>query len=283
MTRKTVAVCADDYGASEGVDAAILELARAGRLSAFTCLVNGARWPTAAAAATMAMRDLPERIEVGLHLDFTEGTPCSAELARHWPSLPSLPALMLRAALGRLPLAAVRAEVRAQHAAFVDAFGRAPDFIDGHQHVHHLPGLRDVVLEFASACPLRPPLRATGRVCGPGHRIKCALIEASGGRALMRELRRRGWPHNVALLGVYDFGARDYRSLMRGWLASAPVRGALLLCHPARAAEPDDPIGPARVRELAYLASPAFGADLAEAGVVLGAAWLPVSESSSGG
>ena len=57
---------------------------------------------------------------------------------------------------------------------------------------------------------------------------------------------------------------------MRAWLRAVPD-GALLFCHPALG-DPDagDPIAAARQREMAYLASPDFAADLAEAGVSLG-------------
>jgi len=59
-------VCADDYGLESGVDAAIVELAKNGRLSATGCLVNAAGFVHSVAA----LKDLP--IDLGLHLNFTE-------------------------------------------------------------------------------------------------------------------------------------------------------------------------------------------------------------------
>ncbi|MDE2277411.1 MAG: ChbG/HpnK family deacetylase, partial [Burkholderiales bacterium] len=47
MTR-TLALCADDYGLAPAIDHGILGLLAAGRLSALSCLVNGAAWPAAA-------------------------------------------------------------------------------------------------------------------------------------------------------------------------------------------------------------------------------------------
>ena len=266
---RTLALCADDFGLAPGIDRTVLALAVRGRLNAISCLVNYARWADAGAA----LRGLPRDVEVGLHLNLTEGAPRSAALARDWPALPALPRLIANAHLRRLPHAALRDEVQAQIDAFAAVVGRAPDFIDGHQHVHHLPGVRQLVLEAASALTPRPPLRATGRVCGPGFAVKRALIEATGGRALVRSLRQRAWLHNAALLGVYDFRAEDYGALMRGWLANVPAQGALLFCHPGDPADPGDPIGSARLREAAYLGSDAFERDLRDAGVVLGAVW----------
>jgi chitin disaccharide deacetylase len=120
----------------------------------------------------------------------------------------------------------------------------------------------------------RPALRSTGRLLGPGFAFKRFVIECSGGRALRRELTRRGVRHNVSLLGAYDFTTADYRGLMRRWLAQLPREGGMLFCHPAEVAGAGDAIGEARVRELAYLESETFAADLAEAQVTLGQSWV---------
>ena len=31
---------------------------------------------------------------------------------------------------------------------FIEATGKTPDFVDGHQHVHQFPVIRDVLVEF---------------------------------------------------------------------------------------------------------------------------------------
>lgn len=268
MTR-TVAICADDFGLAPPVSYGIAELAHQGRLNAVSCLVTRAHWPADAAL----LAGLPPEVQLGLHFNLTQGEPASAALRDHWLRLPALPALMLRAALSALPRAALAHEWRAQWQRFVTATGRIPDFIDGHQHVHHLPGVREIVLEAALASGAA--VRNTGRVAGPGYAFKRRVIERSGGRALQRELVARGIAHNAVLIGVYDFDARDYRALVRAWLAALPGEGALLMCHPARGAvaSDDDTIAEARGREAAYLASREFLDDLAGAGVSLGPAW----------
>jgi predicted glycoside hydrolase/deacetylase ChbG (UPF0249 family) len=269
MTR-SVALCADDFGLGPGICAGIVELAQRGRLSAVSCLVGAPAWREQAPR----LGDMPASVQRGLHFSLTQGEPASTALQRVWPRLPSLPSLLLEAALGRLPVAAIAQEWRAQWDAFLAAVGRAPDFVDGHQHVHHLPGVRQVVLDAAAAAGIA--VRNTGRVAGPGFAFKRLVIERSGGRALERLLRARGIAHNTVLAGVYDFAPRDYRELVRGWLAGAPAEGALLMCHPAAdgPALPGDAIAAARVREAHYLGSAQFVDDLAAAGVTVGRAWL---------
>ena len=261
-------LCADDFGLTPGIDRAIAGLVRAGRLSAFSCLSNGPAWP-ADASQVAALRG---PALVGLHFNLTEGRPLSPALARHWPQLPSLPRLLIESHLGRVPAAAVADELAAQWAAFVQASGCRPDFIDGHQHVHHLPGVRAGLLDFLQQHPV--PVRSTAYPAGPGGGLKRRVIAHSGGRALARALAQRGLPHNRLLLGAYDFQA-DYRPLMRAWLAQVPARGALLFCHPGQASPGDAPdaIAAARQREWAYLAGADFAQDLASAGVALAPRW----------
>ncbi len=270
---KILAICADDFGLSPGVCHAIVRLAARERLTAISCLVNTTHWR----ATAPMLRELPAAVDVGLHFNLTEGEPLSAELRRVWPRLPSLERLIAAAHLRALPSQALIWEFAAQRAAFVDASGRTPAFIDGHQHVHHLPGLRDTVLEGMG--PAATAVRNTGRVLGPGFALKRALIAGTGGRSLQRALQRRGIRHNAALLGVYDFVPGRYGEWMRGWLASAPADGGLLFCHPGDAdgSGAADAIAAARAAEADYLGGDAFAEDLRRAGVVLGSAWQRVT------
>ena len=268
---RVLMLCADDFGLDAGISIAIARLAHAGRLNAVSCLSAGAGW----AADAEWLRDMPAAVSLGLHFNLTHGQPLSRRLARVWPRLPSLARLTAQAHLGLLPRAALLAEFHAQFGAYVKALERPPNFIDGHQHVHHLPVVRNIILDAVEHIQPMPALRSTAPVQGSGAGIKRWLIERAGGLGLARELRRRVIPHNTALLGVYDFARTDYRALMQGWLASVPPEGALLMCHPGGVSSigARDPIGAARIRELNYLSSDDFTQDLAGAGVTLGTVW----------
>ena len=268
---RVLALCADDFGLSPGISAGIVRLAQSHRLTAIACITNSPHWVEQA----QRLQKLPDTVDVGLHINFTEGQPLSARLARRWPKLPSLPSLIARAHLHLLPQAEMRNEVHAQLRAFINAYGEPPRFIDGHQHVHHLPGLRDSILDMAEHVQPLPALRNTGRLLGPGSGFKRMLIERTGGRALTKALKQRVLAHNPVLLGAYDFDALDYGALMRGWLKKLPPEGGLVFCHPGlrEPGDPPDAIAAARSRELKYLASKDFMEDLTEADVVLGRVW----------
>jgi len=275
-TGRIVAVCADDVGLVDGIAETVTVLAAAGGLNAASCVTTAPGWRSAAAVLRIARAP----VALGLHFNLSEGAPLTSELRATWPTFPGLGRLLAGAALGALPAAAIAVEFRAQADAFADALGRAPEFIDGHQHVHALPGVRDAVLDAICSWPVAPAVRNTAHVCGPAASLKRRVIAASGGRALERALVARGVAHNAVLLGAYDFTTTDYRSLVQRWLATAPREGGLLFCHPGPATG-DDPIGEARRREADYLGSAAFAADLAAAGVTIGPAWA--KRSSSGG
>jgi predicted glycoside hydrolase/deacetylase ChbG (UPF0249 family) len=268
---RTLSVCADDFGLTPGISAAITRLARANCITAISCITNSPYWESSAPL----LGDLPDSVDVGLHINLTEGRPASTQLAALWPRLPALRVLLLRAHLHLLPLEALACEVRAQLAAFSAATGSSPCYLDGHQHVHHLPGLRDIVLEAAARLRPTPAIRNTGRVLGPGFGVKRWLIENTGAQALRRELARRGLAHNPVLLGAYDFQDPDYRGCMQRWLAALPAEGGLLFCHPGEVigGDPPDAIDAARKREMAYLESDAFALDRAAANVRLGRVW----------
>ena len=262
---KRVVLCADDYGVDAGIDAAIDELLRARRLSAVSCLVGGACWVEHGAALAAH----GEEVSVGLHLNLTWGRPLSAALARYWPRLPSLGTVLREAALRRLPSEAIAAELAAQWDRFCTVAGREPDHVDGHQHVHALPGVREVLVERLRARPWPPAVRSTAVVLGPGAHLKRAVLQLAGGRGLLRLLETGGLPHNTALAGAYDFGPGDFGTRMRAWLLALPHDGGWIFCHPGRPEALNDPIAAARRREAAYLGSDAFPRDLASAGFVL--------------
>lgn len=242
-----IILSADDYALNAEVDKAIVDLIGRGLLTAASCLVLSPRWPQ---AAKLLGADIRSRADIGLHLDFTE----FAQPARH-----RLPALITRAMTRTLPHRQLRDSIEVQLDRFEQGMGDAPDYIDGHQHVHQLPQIREAL--FA----------ALGRRYGgnapwirlanpPGKTPKETMIRLLGARKLAAKARKAGLPCSGRLLGVYGFDLDEqaYSRRLSQWLGQA-VRLApqtcALMCHPATSArQAEDPIGQARVREYEVLA-----------------------------
>ncbi len=246
---RDLVVCADDAGWDAPSDEAIMALASAGRVSAVSVLVHG---PNAAAWRGV---ELVDNASLGAHLELTwSATEGSNGLGR----------LIAQAYARRLPRAAVKRRLEDQLKRFEALFGRPPDFVDGHQHVHALPGVREPLLALLDeryAPADRPAVRVP--LARRWRGTKAALIGALGAGELDAELRRRAWPGNDDFAGAYDMGrAGDFRPRMRAWLATLRDHG-LIMVHPGVAGAVEH--GAARAEEAAYLSGPDWPDDLAAA------------------
>lgn len=272
---RPVILCADDFGLAPGVSDAIAELIDAGRLSATSAMTVSPAWRTHAAALRSVVARRPA--DVGLHLTLTDQPPLSAAaglaVAGH---LPPLRRLLPQALGGKLDAATLADELRAQLDAFEDVWGAPPDYVDGHQHVHVLPGVRDALVDelarryrpgtvWVRDCVETPARCLRRRIAVPK-----ALFISALGSGLRRLLRRGGVPANDGFAGLHDFSARrPFGELMRRFLAASGPR-PLVHVHPGRvdaALVACDGLTTPREAEFAYLASTEFARDLAAAGL----------------
>jgi predicted glycoside hydrolase/deacetylase ChbG (UPF0249 family) len=212
------------------------------------------------------------RLAIGLHLTLTAPfRPLTPDFApTRNGEFPSLPAMMRAAFLRQLADEKLNAEVAAQLASFTRAFGRPPAFVDGHQHVHLLPGVRDAVIaQVKKAAPL-----AWLRQCGGGKSWRDAkgMIVDLLSRGLRRRAQAEGVSVNPAFAGTYAFrDDADYRVLFPRFLTALPD-GSVVMCHPGRVdAELTrlDPLTHLREREYAYFLSDSFPRDLMRTGFAL--------------
>jgi chitin disaccharide deacetylase len=269
---RSIAACADDFGLHQGINEAALALARRGRITAISCMVGAPQW----ASGASALAKLPaDDVDVGLHLDLTQ-YPLAAAQRR------SLPALIALTGARLIDPARLRAQIDAQLDAFENGIGRAPAHVDGHQHVHQFPVVREVLVDALCArYPQRLPwLRRSRRPAAlASGGFKPGLIERLGSDALSRLARAHGFAQNESLLGVYGFtgGAQRYAALLAQWLNTAR-QGDLLMAHPALTAGVADGIGAARCNEYQVLSSDAFAQSLEHARIRL----APLSRIRSG-
>ncbi len=141
-------LCADDYGIAPGVNTAIRDLIMRGRLNATSVMTAAPAFDRSEAAALDILNSGERRVAIGLHVTLPAPfKPLSTNYGplRDGEFLP-LQAMMLSAFLGRLKRDRLAMEIATQLKAFVVAFGRVPDFVDGHQHVHLLPQVREAFL-----------------------------------------------------------------------------------------------------------------------------------------
>jgi predicted glycoside hydrolase/deacetylase ChbG (UPF0249 family) len=230
---KRLVICADDYAISPAVSTGIRELAAAGRLSATGVMSCMPAWPDEAPA----LRSMGEIISVGLHVTFSDQQPLGPmpRLAPHG-RFPSIGALFKLCFTARLPIDEVVAELARQLDAFEQQFGRPPDFIDGHQHVHLLPGIRQAVLALfdrrldAKRVWLRDCTDRPLSILKRGSTVKAAVI-ATIGRPLAQAARAKAIAMNQGFSGFYDGRSQSLGDALPRFLIGAED-GHLLMLHP---------------------------------------------------
>jgi predicted glycoside hydrolase/deacetylase ChbG (UPF0249 family) len=270
-------LCADDYGLAEGVNRAIRDLIARGRLNATSVMVVGPAIGRNEVAELQAVAAASPRCAIGLHATLTAPF---RPLSMHFRPLHGglflpFPAMLRSGLLRRLDPGLIEDELLAQLAAFKELFGRAPDFVDGHQHVQLFPQVRDGFLAAVKAAAPGAWVRQGGRNGPLARRLgapKALVLDV-----LSAQFRRRataaGIAFNPAFAGAYDFTASpDFGELMRQFIADMPD-GGLVMCHPGFVDDTLrslDPLTTQREAEHAWLAGDQFPLLLAANNVTLG-------------
>jgi len=237
-------VCADDYGLSDGIDEAIHDLCRRGKLTAVSCMVAFERCD----AQSMArLREFKSRVDIGLHLCVTDVglrlSECSAWPGGQPPQLPSFLGLLFRSFRGADARQWVEM-ISAQYELFVQKYGARPDFIDGHLYAHQLPGVAGAVEAFMLSLPAesRPYVRNTYMSLAELRSrrlpwLKAAVIGRLGGQMRQR-LRKAGIRSNQGFAGIYDFKRfREYPGYFPRFVECLFYRNGILVVHPGRGEE----------------------------------------------
>src|SRR6266481_944306 len=123
-------LCADDYGISPGVNRAIRDLIERGRLNATSVMVVGPAIGRDEVDALCNAASHRPRCAIGLHATLTAPF---RPLTMHFRPLDG------------------------------GMFGRAPDFVDGHQHVQLYPQIRDAFLAAVKDAAPSARVRQGGR------------------------------------------------------------------------------------------------------------------------
>ncbi|HUO53761.1 MAG TPA: ChbG/HpnK family deacetylase, partial [Rhodoblastus sp.] len=193
-------------------------------------------------------------------------------------AFPTMNAIVPAAWRSALPRSEIRDELRRQLDAFESAHGAPPDFVDGHQHAHVLPGVADDLIAeldqrgLAGKTWLRDSADRPRRIISRGKHWGKALTVAALGRGFRAKARAAGFKLNDGFSGFSDFNPRDdYAADFATYLRAPGVR-PLVMCHPGHVDDELarlDPVTESREAELAFLLSDRFTGALSAAGARL--------------
>jgi predicted glycoside hydrolase/deacetylase ChbG (UPF0249 family) len=242
---KNLIVNADDLGWTGGVNRGILEAFHRGIVTSTSLLANGAAF----AGGVEAARSAPG-LGVGVHLNLSDGPPMAdretvTTLLNNAGEFAGGPEnLLLRRARGGLSLSEVETEWDAQIQRVRDA-GIAPTHLDGHKHVHMLPGLFEVALRLAKRHEIgaiRVALEASGlrAALSSGSKQHAGVVmkqgvQARGLKLLARDARELAEHAGISttdyFCGIAQTGELT-REGVEQLVKSLPDGTTELMCHP---------------------------------------------------
>ena len=247
---KNLIVNADDLGWTEGVNRGIAEAHRRGLVTSASLLANGRAFTSALAAS----RELPD-LGIGVHLNLSDGAPTAESsqvrgLLNAAGQLESGPeSLLLRIAGRKLQFAEVELEWDAQIAK-VKSAGISPTHLDGHKHVHMLPGLFEVAVRLARKHGIgairiaheESRLRSL-LSCSKGRQKVVRLkqgVQARGLKLLARDARKMAELAGITsadyFCGIAQTGVMNHEGVKR--LLEGLLNGTTeFMCHPGYADE----------------------------------------------
>jgi hopanoid biosynthesis associated protein HpnK len=212
---KQLIVNADDFGLTSGVSRGIMAAHVHGIVTSASLMANGNVFEEAVALA----RRSPQ-LGIGVHLNLTQGKPVApaSEVRSLLNSNGRLSFSPYRLGFGILTgtirVAEIATELQAQISKIVGA-GISPTHLDGHKHVHVLPGISEVVIRLAQEYGIPS--------------IRCPIEEASGVLPVLQS----NWRRSTDVLKQYligravsSFARRFKRNLAEAGLnCPGPFRG----------------------------------------------------------
>lgn len=246
---RNLIVNADDLGWTEGVNRGIAEAHRKGLVTSTSLLANG----TAFASALAVSRANPE-LGVGVHLNLSDGPATAAPgevpgLLNSRGEMEGGPEnLLLRMAGRKLRTVEVEREWEAQIQK-IRAAGIQPTHLDGHKHVHMLPGLFELALRLARRHGV-PAIRVSHEAStlraalSTGKQKKTVVlkqgVQARGLKVLARDARKLADRAGIAtadfFCGIAQTGELTRAGVIR-LLENLPEGTTELMCHPGYADE----------------------------------------------
>ncbi|MGO8717621.1 MAG: ChbG/HpnK family deacetylase [Acidobacteriaceae bacterium] len=234
-------VNADDFGLTDGINRAVLDLHQLGVLHSTTLMAAALHFPEA-----VEMSRLQTSLGVGCHIVLVDGTPVANPTAIPTLLRPGSGEARFRSTLGefvrdlylgRIDRAHIEQEAIAQILRLRQA-GVAVTHIDTHKHTHMFPAVLDGVMRAAKACDIQAirnpfePLWSIAATPNAGL-VRTWQVRLLGNlrRHFLRRVREREFATTDGCLGVAATGILDETTL-HSLLDRLPEGTWELVCHP---------------------------------------------------
>jgi predicted glycoside hydrolase/deacetylase ChbG (UPF0249 family) len=239
-------ICTDDFGMNADISDGILDLCEHKKIQAVSVMTE-----------SPILKDyipklipLKKIIHFGLHFNLT--TPFEGEAY-------SLFYLLSQPWLRKKDRMRIHYCFHRQMDLFEETFHRAPDFIDGHEHVHIFPAIRNL---FIRECEKRfhhhsrkPWIRQVSHPLeSSGAKLKSIILNALN-IGFVQLCKKHGFATNKKFAGVYSLKpSANYSELFKNWMEKCGD-DTLIMCHPSKTNESADLLMQARANEYQVILS----------------------------
>jgi hypothetical protein len=152
--------------------------------------------------------------------------------------MPSIGKVVKMAYLRCLPYHEIQMEIERQLQRFYLYFGRWPSHVDGHHHVHVLPGIREIIVGLfykildPQQCYIRNCVEDISSILRRGVACKKAIGISFLSFRAKAQLKKHDISTNDGFAGVYTFSPQaEYGCYFRKFLIASKDQ-MLIMCHP---------------------------------------------------
>lgn len=142
--KKNLSICADDFGMTQKINTAIIDLIKAERITETSCIVLAEEFQS----GSQYLLKYKDKVGIGIHLTLTDFKPLTniTSLIINNKML-TIKNLLFKSINRNYSQEEITREINFQLDKFEQTMGFKPNFIDGHHHIHQLPLIRNILIK----------------------------------------------------------------------------------------------------------------------------------------
>ena len=259
-----LSICADDFGITENVSSAIVKLIKKERITETSCIVISDSFKN----DSKTLINFKNQIGIGLHLTLTDFKAFNRLKSLTINNkMPGFNKLLKSSIIKKIVPEEIETEINFQLDVFENSLGFMPNFIDGHQHVHQLPIVRDCLVKvvkqrYSEGLPwVRNSYDEMFKILKRNVSILKTISIGLFGKKLKEVAETNYIKSNDGFSGIYSFSNKiPYENLFKKFILNIKDNH-LLMVHPGHSDEKlskIDPVTTSRDIEYEFLSSDNF-------------------------
>jgi predicted glycoside hydrolase/deacetylase ChbG (UPF0249 family) len=238
--KQSLSICADDFGITQKVNKAIINLIEEKRITEVSCMVLAQDFKNDA----KELAKYKDKIGIGIHLTLTDFKPITkiSSLIKK-DKLLSIKNLLVKSIFRNYSKDEIFNEINFQLNEFEKIMGFKPNFVDGHHHVQQLPMIRNILIQilkkrYPNDLPwVRNTYENFFKILRRNVSILKAISLSVAGSKLKKLNKINSIRTNDGFSGVYNFSEKARYDYLFESFISFIKDNHLLMVHPGTSDE----------------------------------------------